>query len=237
MSGPAIALSTGLNDSRVAGTLARLHQGSRLDKYVMLRAVPAGLFALLQGKPWFDTVKPQLKNAHLKIGYEAGELIYNTARAIDARRIVEFGSSFGFSTICLAAAVRDNGGGIVISTELEANKVDAARANVAAAGLAEFVEIRHGDAQQTLVDVDAPIDLVLLDGWKDLYIPIVELLAPKFRRGSVVFADNINIFKKTLRPYVDHMRDPANGFVSTTTPVGSGMEYSVYLPSNGQLNA
>lgn len=222
-----------LNEPRVTGTLARLHRQSKRDKLVILKAVPAGVMALLRGRPWFETVQPQLKDAHLKIGYEAGELIYNTARAIDARRVVEFGTSFGFSTIYLAAAVRDNGGGRVITTELEPNKVSAAHRHLAEAGLDAFVDIRLGDAMATLKDVEAPIDLVLLDGWKDLYIPLLKLLTPKLRRGSVVFADNIHIFKNTLRPYVDHVRDRRNGFVSTTLSAGSGLEYSVYLPGNG----
>lgn len=234
MTGEMVAATSGLGEPRVSETLARLHRGSKLDKLVILRAVPAGLLAVVRGKPWFETVQPQLKHAHLKIGYEAGELIYNTARAIGARRIVEFGTSFGFSTIYLAAAVRDNGGGVVVTTEVEANKVVAARKNLTEAGLSQFVDILEGDAKETLRDIASPIDMVLLDGWKDLYIPIVEMLTPKLRHGSVVFADNINIFKKTLKPYVDHMRDPRNGFVSTTTSAGSGLEYSVYLPANGR---
>lgn len=226
-------LSLGLLEPRVARILASLHRQSKRDKLVILRALPTGLMAFFSGKPWFEAVQPQLKAAHLKIGYEAGELIYNTARAINAKRIVEFGTGFGFSTIYLAAAVRDNGGGVVISTDLEPNKVKAAGEHLAEAGLREFVDIRLGDAMTTLRDVEAPIDLVLLDGWKDIYTPLLRMLTPKLRRGSVVFADNVHIFRNTLRPYVEHMRDRRNGFVSTTLSAGSGLEYSVYLPANG----
>ena len=220
-------------DPRVGTTLDRLHRESKRDKLVMLKAFPTGLAALLRGRPWFEAVTPALKDAHLKVGYEAGELMYNTARAIDARRVVEFGTSFGFSTIYLAAAVRDNGGGLVITAELEPNKAETARRNFADAGLERFVEIRVGDAMQTLRDVAAPIDMVLLDGWKEAYIPLLQMLTPKLRRGSVVFADNVKIFKNSLKPYVDYVRDPAHGFVTTTLNAGSGFEYSVYLPGNG----
>jgi predicted O-methyltransferase YrrM len=222
--------ASALREPRVIDTLDRLHRQSKRDKLVMLKAFPAGLVALLSGRSWFEAVKPQLKDAHLKVGYEAGELMYNTARAIGARRIVEFGTSFGFSTIYLAAAVRDNGGGRVITSELEPNKVTVARANLAAAGLETFVEIRPGDAMTTLRDVDGPVDLVLLDGWKDIYIPLVEMLTPKLRRGAIVFADNMHVFKNSLKPYGDYMRDRRHGFVSTTLSAGSGLEYSVYLP-------
>ncbi len=220
-------------DPKVGDTLDRLHRESKFDKFVMLRAFPTGLAALLRGRSWFEAVTPWLKDAHLKVGYEAGELMYNTARAIDARRVVEFGTSFGFSTIYLAAAVRDNGGGQVITAELEANKAETARRNFIDAGLERFVEIRTGNAMETLRDVEAPIDMVLLDGWKDAYIPLLKMLTPKLRRGSVVFADNVKIFKNSLRPYVEYVQDRRNGFVTATLNAGSGFEYSVYLPANG----
>ncbi len=220
-------------DPKVGATLDRLHRESKHDRIVIARAFPTGLFALLRGRSWFEAVSPWLKYTYVKVGYEAGELMYTTARAINARRIVEFGTGFGFSTIYLAAAVRDNGGGGVITTEIEPTKAEAAAVNLADAGLNGFVEVRCGDALETLRDVEGPIDMVLLDGWNDAYIPIVEMLKPKLRRGSVVFADNVKFFKNGLRPYVDHMRDRRNGFVTTTQSAGSGFEYSVYLPGNG----
>jgi predicted O-methyltransferase YrrM len=223
-----------LVEPRVISTLDKLHRQSKRDKLVMLKAFPTGLLALLRGRSWFEAVKPQLKDAHLKVGYEAGELIYNTARAINARRIVEFGTSFAFSTIYLAAAVRDNGGGTVITSEIEPNKVEVARQNLREAGLDNFVEIRTGDAMATLADVEGPLDLVLLDGWKDIYIPLLQMLTPKLRRGGVVFADNVHVFKNSLRPYVEYVRDRRHGFVSTTLSAGSGLEFSVYLPANGK---
>jgi predicted O-methyltransferase YrrM len=216
-------------DPKVGAALDRLHRESKHDRIVIAKAFPTGLFALLRGRSWFKAVSPWLKYTYVKVGYEAGELMYTTARAISARRIVEFGTGFGFSTIYLAVAVRDNGGGTVITTELEPTKVDVASANLADAGLRGFVEFRLGNALETLRDVEGPIDMVLLDGWNEAYIPIVEMLKPKLRRGSVVFADNVKFFKNGLRPYVEHMRDRRNGFVTTTQSAGSGFEYSVFL--------
>jgi len=220
-----------LDTPAVKETLARLHRAARGDALVFLRALPDAIAAKVRGKTLFDGIAPHLKNAYIQISNDAGEAIYNTARAIDARRIVEFGTSFGISMIYLAAAVRDNGGGKVIGSELEATKVAVARQNIAAAGLESYVDVREGDAAKTLADIEAPIDLVLLDGWKDLYIPLLKMLTPKLRRGSVVFADNIHTFRKTLRPYVAHMRAAHNGFVTTTLAIGSGLEYSVYVGS------
>lgn len=222
---------SGLDEPKVKSTLERLHKDARGDALVFLRGLPDALAAKARGKSFFDGFEPHMKTAFIQISHGAGEMIYNTARAINAKRIVEFGTSFGVSTIYLAAAVRDNGGGKVIGSELEPTKVAKARENINTAGLSDYVEIREGDATKTLADVEAPIDLVLLDGWKDLYQPILTMLTPKLRRGSVVFADNIHTFKKTLRPYVARLRDPQSGFVTTTLSTGSGLEYSVYLGS------
>jgi predicted O-methyltransferase YrrM len=151
------------------------------------------------------------------------------ARSLRARRIVEFGTSFGVSTIYLSAAVRDNGGGVVIGSEIEPGKVAKARANLEEAGLSDQVEIRQGDACETLKDPGGAVDMVLLDGMKELYLPIVEMLKPHLREGAVVIADNILAFRKTLRPYSAHMQDVANGFQSVTLFLGDGTEYSVRL--------
>lgn len=226
-------VNEGLQAPRVRETLQRLHRAARGDAFVFLRGLPDALAAKARGKSLFDGFEPHMKNAFIQISHGAGEAIYNTARAIGAKRIVEFGTSFGVSTIYLACAVRDNGGGKVFGSELQSTKVKQARQNIASAGLESFVEIREGDAMKTLADIETPIDLVLLDGWKDLYIPVLKMLTPKLRRGSAVFADNIHTFRKTLRPYVAHMSDPRNGFVTTTLSVGSGLEYSVFVgPEN-----
>lgn len=218
----------GLDDPNVAAMLDRLHQLAKGDRWVFLRAMPAVAMAALTGGNFFKAAAPYLKDAYIPVDPDQGRLLYLTARAIDARIIVEFGTSFAISTIYLAAAARLNGGR-VIGTELEAQKVTAARANVAAAGLAQFVDIREGDAMKTLASLEGPIDFLFLDGWKDLYLPLVKMLSPKMRAGAVVLADNIFTFKKTLRPYVGHMQDRANGFESVTVPLGHGMEYSVRL--------
>jgi predicted O-methyltransferase YrrM len=125
--------------------------------------------------------------------------------------------------------VRDNGGGVVIGSEFEPGKIIQARAHIEEAGLSEFVEIREGDALETLADPGVSVDMVLLDGMKELYLPIAEMLTPHLRRGAVVLADNILSFRKALAPYCAHMREAANGFQSVTLYLGDGTEYSVRL--------
>lgn len=223
------AVEASLDDPRVAETLKKLHARAKGDRWIFLRALPAAATAALTGRKVFDAVEPYLKNAYIPVDPDQGRLLYVTARAIEAKTIVEFGTSFAISTIYLAAAARANGGR-VIGTELEPAKVKAARANVAEAGLAQFVDIREGDAMKTLATLAGPIDFLLLDGWKDVYLPMIKMLSPKMRAGAVVLADNIFTFKRTLRPYVAHMQDRTNGFESVTLPIGHGMEYSVRCP-------
>jgi len=116
-----------------------------------------------------------------------------------------------------------------LGTEIEPGKHATALANLAEAGLADLVDIRLGDAQETLRETPEPIDLVLMDGWKELYLPLAKLLAPRLRPRAIVLGDNIFTFRKSLRPYVEYMQNPENGFASTTLHLSDGFEYSVYL--------
>jgi len=171
----------------------------------------------------------RMKDIFIPISRKQGIFAYLVARSIKAKRIVEFGTSFGVSTIYFAAAVRDNGGGLVIGSEIEETKAAKARSHLEEAGLNEYVDIRIGDAQETLADTGGAVDLVLMDGWKNLYLPIIKMLAPRLRPGAVVLSDNIHTFKRTLAPYVAHMEDIKNGFQSVTLPLSDGLQYSVRL--------
>lgn len=220
----------GLQDPQISAVLERLHEEAKSDKHLFLASLPVLLKAWLKRADLDEATKPFVARGFFNIVPAIGELLYLTARAIDAQRVVEFGTSFGISSIYLAAAMRDNGGQFV-GSELQAKKAAVARRNLEEAGLAEFAEVREGDALQTLLDLPAPVDLVFLDGWKELYVPMVELLRPKLRKGSVVVADDIlfpPFVKKTMAHYVGYMRDPRNGFQSTTLKLGGGIEYSVF---------
>jgi predicted O-methyltransferase YrrM len=218
-----------LDDPKVASVLDRLHTAARSDVWRFL-SDPAYLARVLLGLQLPDAREQarRMKDVYIPLGRPAGRFLYLVGRTIGARRTVEFGTSFGISTIYAACAVRDNGGGRVFGSELEPSKQAAATKNLEEAGLGEQVEIRLGDARETLRDVPGPVDLVLLDGWKDLYLEILALLTPKLRSGSVVLADNIRVFRRALAPYVDHVQSGKNGFRSTTLPLGTGLEYSLY---------
>lgn len=169
-----------------------------------------------------------MQDALLPVSQDAGRFLYAVARSISAKQIVEFGTSFGVSTIYFAAAVKDNGGGMVIGSELEPSKVAKANRHLAAAGLSQFAEIRAGDALHTLRDT-GEIDLLFLDGWKVMYPDVLKLVIPSLRQGAVLLADDVTLFPDDVAGYLAFVRDPANGFVTATLPLGDGIEYSVKL--------
>ena len=219
-----------LDDPRVSTVLDRLHRAARGDWRFFARhpgMVARILLGRDEGALGADLAR-ELKDVYIPLSPAKGRFLYLVARAIGARRIVEFGTSFGVSTIYAAAAARDTGGA-VIGSELEPTKRERALANLAEAGLADVVEVRLGDARETLRDLPAPVDLVLLDGWKDLYLPVLRLLEPRLRAGSVVLADNIKTFRRALAPYVEYVQSGRNGYRSVTLPLRDGFEYSVRL--------
>lgn len=157
---------------------------------------------------------------------------YQLCRALRARRVVEAGTSFGVSTLYLAAAVRDNaredgGTGVVIGTELEPAKAALARAHFAEAGLSDFIELREGDLRETLADVGGPVDFMLMDIWTPMARPALERVAPRLRRGAIVIADNTIQFRDAYRDYFAFVNDPANGLCTQTLPFEGGLELTV----------
>ena len=167
-----------------------------------------------------------LSDFYLPVTPDAGRLLYALVRAARPGTVVEFGMSLGISAIHLAAAVRDNGSGRVVTTELSAAKVAAAKTTFAEVGLDGVITVLEGDALQTLESLDGGVDFVVLDGWKELYVPVLELLEPRLSPGTLVVADNTSMAE--LAPYLEHLRDPANGYVSVSFPArdGDSMEIS-----------
>jgi len=166
----------------------------------------------------------RLKDLPLAVSRETGALLYMLARSCGARTIVEFGTSFGISTLYLAAALRDNGSGHLITTEFEPSKIARARENLTEGGLIDLVEIREGDALQTLsVDLPETIDLLLLDGAKALYPEILSLVESRLRPGAFIVADDAD----DSRDYLARVRSPTQGYMST--PFAEDVELSMRL--------
>lgn len=161
---------------------------------------------------------------YMPISEPAGRLLYALTRAIAPALVVEFGMSYGISTLYLAAAVTDAGHGRVLTTELSSTKIAATHRTLREAGLEAVVEIRDGDALRTLADLEHEIGVLLLDGWKDLYLPVLAMLEPRLTPGALVLADDTN--QDAMTDYLAYVRDPANGYVSVEFPVDDGLEIS-----------
>lgn len=154
---------------------------------------------------------------------------YLLARAVRARTVVEFGTSFGISTIYLALAVRDNGGGRVIGTEYVPAKAASARHNLRRAGLEAWVDVREGDALETLKTIDEPVDLLLNDGFPRFALPVLKLIAPHMRLGAIALCGNAEVFPADHTDYLEWVRNPANGFCSGSLPMAGAGEFSVKI--------
>ncbi|WP_129777975.1 O-methyltransferase [Peristeroidobacter soli] len=179
---------------------------------------------LMRSKTEYLDLYSRLKDFPLPVSKETGALLYMLARSSQARNIIEFGTSFGISTLHLAAALRDNGGGRLITTEFESSKVARARQNLQAGGVLDLVEIREGDALQTLrADLPDTVDLLLLDGAKALYPDILSLVEGRLRPGALIVADNANFSPD----YLERVRSRANGYLSV--PFSDDVELSMRI--------
>jgi len=163
----------------------------------------------------------------LSVGREAGILLYLLATGAQSRRILELGTSYGYSTVWLAAAARATGGK-VMSLELRDFKIEYARQALTRAGLSTRVEFHEGDCLETLKQLPGPFDFVLLDVWKDLYLPCFELLHPKLAPGAIVAADNM-LLPAVVRPQAEAYRARVRAvgdMDSVLIEVGNGIEIS-----------
>ncbi|KAF1041657.1 MAG: putative O-methyltransferase [Herbaspirillum frisingense] len=220
---------TTLTTSPVAAVLDRLFAQAAVtspqDSLYVAKLGDDELDRLLRSKTEYLDFYSELKHLPLAVSRDTGALLYMLATSIKARNVIEFGTSLGVSTLYLAAALRDNGGGRLITTEFEASKVTRARANLFEAGLADLVEVREGDALLTLAgDLPQAIDLLLLDGAKAIYPEVLKRVESRLRPGALIVADDAAYSQE----FLDYVRSSANGYLSV--PLADGVELSDLAP-------
>jgi predicted O-methyltransferase YrrM len=162
----------------------------------------------------------------LAIGPATGTILNLLARGAGSKTLLEIGTSYGYSTVYLAEAARANGGR-VITLEIAEHKVAYAREQLRRAGLDAFVDFRIGNALDTLPKLSGPLDFVLVDLWKDLYVPCLDLIYDRLPRGALVAADNMlypEMVRADAERYQRHVREL--DFDTVLLPVGSGVELS-----------
>jgi predicted O-methyltransferase YrrM len=216
-----------LDDPQLEPLLAALHARSDGQIATMQRFQAAG-----GTPPTADAIKAFRGDKLVALDRDKAEFCYQLCRANNARRIVEAGTSYGVSTLYLAAAVRDNvrvagGSGVVIGTEYEPPKAAAARVHFEQSGLSRFIDLREGDLRETLRQIDGPVDFMLVDIWIGMARPALELVAPRLRPGAIVVCDNTSQHREEYANYFAFLADPANGFRTMTLPFEGGLEMSV----------
>ena len=221
-----------LHDPALERLLTRLHD--RSDEQL------GAMRAYYAARERQDTSTPDDDAAHAKeflsdklvaLDRDKAEFCYQLCRANNARRVVEIGTSYGVSTLYLAAAVRDNlrngGDGIVIGTEHEPEKAKAARGHFDEAGPSDLIDLREGDLRDTLRQLEGPVDFMLVDIWIPMARPAIELVAPRLRPGAIVICDNTERYRSDYADYFAYLSDPATGFRTMTLPFDGGLELSV----------
>lgn len=199
---------TTLTETKVASALDRMYAESQAQMSTLRDRFGSVDMATATAQERADA----LSDVYMPVTPEAGRLLYSLVRATRPQTVVEFGMSLGLSGIHLASAVRDNGSGRVVTTELSAEKIKTATRNFAEAGLAEHITVLEGDALSTLAGLEGPVGFVLLDGWKEFYLPVIKLLEPLLLPGSLIVADNTNM--PDTQPYLDYVRESSNGYIS-----------------------
>ncbi len=175
---------TNTQQQKIKATINELYSDSKFDGVKMMKGAAKSMFRPIQPKDFEDV--------YLSISSHQGEHLRELIIAKGIKHVVEFGTSFGISTLYLAQGVGVTGGHI-ITTELLASKAKKAAENFKKAGVQDLIEIRTGDAMETLKNHNQPVDLLLLDGWKDLYLPLFRMLEPNFHSQTVVYVDNANM--------------------------------------------
>jgi len=215
-----------LASPNVTALLARLFAQADESDPLVLAQIQKEADARFGGQRYAPELAHMFDKAFIPVPPEVGQLLYVLTRAKRPYTIVEVGTSYGISAIHFAAALNDNGQGRLITAELSEAKAKAARANLESLGLARWVEIRQGDAFQTLKSLDAPIDILFLDGWKDFYLPLLKTLEPQLAPGALVIGDDTKLFPERLAAYLAYVRDPMN-YQSVDLAIGDGVELSV----------
>lgn len=198
-------------DSSVQSVISLLFKEAKFDGFRVAKGMAKMIFRPLQPK--------DMENVYLPISQEQGAFFFQTIVENKFQSIVEFGTSFGISTLFLAAAAKETGGK-VITTELLPSKVKTAVKNFQKADLESFIEVREGDAIKTLANFNQPIDFLMLDGWKNLYLPLFKQLEPLFHRDTIVYADNVDMVDS--QPFLDYVYSKASVYSARKIHQGKG---------------
>lgn len=215
--------ATTLNQTKIQELLSRLYEEAKeTDAQIQAKEEKLSAAGVLD-----KSTRATLRGSRfMAVAPEVGRLLYLLVRSRRPALAVEFGASMGISAIHIAAALRDSGHGRLITTEMNAEKAPRAARHLEQAGLSDWVELRQGDAFETLRGVER-IEFLLLDGWKPLYLPLIKQLEPALAPGCLVIADDTTILATEVADYLAYVRNPRNGYLSCAIPLDDGLELSI----------
>lgn len=173
-----------LHQENIKATLIELYNDAKNDKTRIIKGLVKSIIRPMQPEDF--------KHAYLSITEEQGLFLVELIKKNKLKNIVEFGTSFGISTLFLAQGALETKGRI-ITTELIASKAEKAMENFKKAEVSNIIDVRIGDAMHTLQNHKEPIDLLFLDGWKDLYQPLFNMLESNFHTNTIIYVDNANM--------------------------------------------
>ncbi|KAK6698204.1 hypothetical protein SNK05_011050 [Fusarium graminearum] len=236
MASSATALQAIEASPRLHHLLDRLHAASEAQEksYSQLWFYFKFLYGFyITGKAWPSSGDDHMRDKFVALEQDKCQFMYLLARSINAKNIVEAGTSFGVSTMYLALAVGQNvteerakGGNVtgkIVATEKESSKAARARKHWSEAGeeVESWIELREGDLRETLLVEEV---------WTPLALPALEAIKPRLRRGAIVLADNTKMARPLYKEFLDYIHNLKNGFKTTTTAYAGGLEMAVYLP-------
>ena len=202
--------------NQIESTLTDLYNDAKYDHLKIFKGLAKSIFRPMQPSDF--------KDAYLSISEDQGKYLNQLIVENEMKNIIEFGTSFGISTLFLAQGVIETGGRI-ITTELLQSKALKAIENFKKARVNDLIELRVGDAMETLKNHNESIDLLLLDGWKDLYLPLFRMLESNFHNKTYIYVDNADMadtqaFLKTIsRDGTYQLKSMFNGKVVVITIV------------------
>lgn len=167
-------------------------------------------------------------------------MFYNTLlKSLSAKKILEIGTSVGYSTLWFSDAILENDktgkDGLIFTIEGNDEKIKKATQNFADAGVQNLISIKNGDALKNLTALadDSSylrfFDFIFIDADKERYIEYFDLCLPMLRTGGVIGADNIlkpKRFNALMEKYLDHVRRKEN-VQTVTVPIDNGEEITL----------
>jgi len=145
------------------------------------------------------------KNSMWNVRPDDGRFLRIMTASAGAKRVLEIGTSNGYSGIWIARALQETGGKLT-TIEIDARRAKMARENFEKTGFAGVIEVKEGDAAKVIPTIEGPFDVIFLDTEKHDYLRHFELSYPLLRKGGVYLAHNAVLMKDSMKDFLDRVQ-------------------------------